>query len=306
MSRIHDALKRAEEEKNSHARLQEPQPARPAGAVCPEATATSPAAEPEPPAPRNEGSLYDLQPWSFESFAGRCRQPAWKPDPSTMLFFQKENHQYDTEVFRTLRSRLDRIRDSLPLRSLLVTSTLPAEGKSFVAANLAQVIAQQHGRRALLIDADLRQSRLHVPFGAPPTPGLSDYLLGQAQETEVIQRGPTNNLFFLPGGEEVTNPVELISNGRLRGLFDHMAAIFDWIIVDSPPMIPVSDASLLADLCDGVLLVVKAAATPFDLAQKARAEIGTKPVVGVVLNNVGPGASYGAAYYGYYGSKTEK
>ncbi len=303
MSRIHEALKRAEEEKIAQVRVEtaEPRPAsvpeieQPAARVHATETAVALA-----------GNGFALETLTFEGLAGRCQQPAWNPDTKTMLFFRKDNHQYDAEIFRTLRSRLYRARDNGSLRKLLVTSTLPGEGKSFIAANLAQVIAQQHGRRALLVDADLRAPRLHAVLGAPQTPGLAEFLRGEADEATAIQKGPHNDLFCLPSGNLPANPVELISNGRLTRLLDRMASIFDWVIVDSPPMVPVSDASLLANLCDGVLLVVKAAATPFDLAQKARAEFGDTPVVGVVLNGVRRGSGYGAEYYSYYGYPSEE
>ena len=302
MSRIHEALKRAEEEKSAQERVEtaeQPTAREPELGQAETASATETAVA-------LAGNGFARNALTFEGLASRCPQPAWKPDTKTMLFFRKENHQYDAEIFRTLRSRLYRIRDNGTLRTLLVTSALPGEGKSFIAANLAQVIAQQHGRRALLVDADLRAPRLHAVLGAPQTPGLTEYLRGEADEAAAIQKSPYNGLFCLPSGALPANPVELISNGRLNHLLDRMAAIFDWVIVDSPPMIPVSDASLLANLCDGVLLVVKAAATPFDLAQKVRAELGNTPVVGVVLNGVRRGSSYGAEYYSYYGYTSEK
>jgi Mrp family chromosome partitioning ATPase len=107
-------------------------------------------------------------------------------------------------------------------------------------------------------------------------------------------------LFFIPGGSLVTNPTELLANGRLKRLLDRVGTAFDWIILDSPPVVPVSDASILADVCDGVLLVLRAAATPVDMAQKAQLEFKNKPILGVVLNRVEPTASYGNYYYHGY------
>src|SRR5262249_10886012 len=150
------------------------------------------------------------------------------------------------------------------------TSSLPKEGKSFVASNLAQVIARQQGRKVLLIDADLRAPRLHQLLGTPIGPGLADYLSGQSDEFAVLQRGVMDNLFFIPSGRSVSSPAELVANGRLKSLLTRLEPLFDWIIIDSPPAVPVSDASLMADVCDGVLLVVRSHATAFDQAQKAR------------------------------------
>lgn len=314
MSRIHEALKRAEQERAAREQTEAP-PAQPAPElVLPPLTAPAnepgpapaPAKEPEPFAPSFPIQDYAAGPARFEDLLARCRQPEWNPDGNTMLFSKEENHQYKAEVFRTLRSRLYRIRDQMNLRTLLITSTLPAEGKSFIAANLGQAIAQQHGRRTLLIDADLRVPRLHTLFGAPQTPGLTEYLRGEVDEFSVIQRGPHDGFFLLPCGSVVANPVELIGNGKLKEMLDRLRTVFDWIILDSPPMTPVSDGSLLADMCDGALLVVKAAATPFDLAQKACAEFKNSPLVGVVLNGIDQSTGYNGYYYSYYGAQPEK
>jgi capsular exopolysaccharide synthesis family protein len=222
-----------------------------------------------------------------------------------MLFVNSHNHTQGTEEFRTLRSRLYQIRDRQPLRTLLIASVLPGEGKTFTTANLSQAIVRQHELRALVIDADLRRSQLHAYFGAPGTPGLSDYLSGESDEFSIIQRGPTDNLFFVPGGKLISNPAELLANGRMKILLSRLAPVFDWILLDSPPAVAVSDASLLADLCDGVVLVIEAAKTPFDAAQKAREEFRNKRLLGVILNRVEPGEGYQDYYYSYYRSRPE-
>ncbi len=177
---------------------------------------------------------------------------------------------------------------------------MAAEGKTFVTANLGRALARQAERRVLIIDGDLRSSRLHVPFGAPTTPGLSDYLCGEADELGVIQNGHENNLCFIPGGKRATNPSELLANGRLKTLLDRVGSAFDWIIFDSPPCLPVADANVLADFCDGVLLVVKAASTPLAVVQRACQELQGRNVAGVVLNSIDEDAL--ASYGTYYGS----
>ncbi|MCL6565055.1 MAG: CpsD/CapB family tyrosine-protein kinase [Acidobacteriia bacterium] len=289
MSRIHEALKRAEMERAAQqAQSETSVSARFESTAVPFERAT-PAAE----APATEPA-----PLTLETLLERCPQGEWHPDPKTMLFLQPHSHSAGTEEFRTLRARLYKVREKHPLKTLLITSALPAEGKSFVAANLAQVFVRQHERRVLLIDADLRWSRLHLSLGTNLYPGLSDYLRGDADLFSIVQRSPQGNLFFIPGGRSASNPNELLINGRLRELLQQMAPLFDWIVIDSPPAIPVSDAALLAGLADGVLLVVRAAQTPFDLAQKVRQEFRDKPLLGAVLNCVPPAASYGS-YYQY-------
>jgi capsular exopolysaccharide synthesis family protein len=240
--------------------------------------------------------------FTFDTLLARCSQHNWTPDTKTMLFFNAEEQGYGTEEFRTLRSRLYQMREKLALKKVLVTSALPKEGKSFVAANLAQVMVRQHGRRALLIDADLRGARLHHALGTSATPGLSEYLLGENDEFGVMQRGAMENLFFIPSGRSVSSPAELVANGRLKILLNRVEPLFDWIIIDSPPAVPVSDAGLLANYCDGVVMVVRSNATPSDIARKARQEFKDKHLIGVVLNGIEAGSQpYNQYYYGAYG-----
>jgi protein-tyrosine kinase len=279
MSRIHDALKRAEQERatsmggNVEPVLGQPdlQPVN-----MPERSQTQTAVMPAMP-----GSAF-----SYEALLARCPLSNWSPDSRTMLFFQEDENRRGAEEFRTLRSRLYQIREKLPLKRLMVTSALPKEGKSFVAANLAQVIVRQHGRRVLLIDADLRSPGMHRHLGASQTPGLSDYLLGECDELAIMQRGPMENLFFVPAGRQATGAPELLANGRLKLFLQRVEPMFDWIIMDTPPVIPVADSTLLANFCEGVLMVVRSNATPSDLARKAREEFQDKLLLGVVLNGI--------------------
>jgi capsular exopolysaccharide synthesis family protein len=130
---------------------------------------------------------------------------------------------------------------------------------------------------------------------------LTDYLLGDADEATVIQHGHEGNLCFIPGGKEVANPSELLLNGRLKTLLERVTPIFDWVILDSPPLLPVADASLLADHVDGVILVVRAASTPTGAAERACQELQGRNVIGVVLNAVEQSQAYGSYYYAGYG-----
>ena len=236
----------------------------------------------------------------FDELLKRCAKPVWNLDPDTMIFCNEQSWSAWAEQFRSLRSRLYQRRQTAPLRTLLITSTMPGEGKTFITANLGQAIARQHNRRALLMDVDLRASRLHVPLGAPSSPGLADFLCGEVDEYSIIQANTQNNLFFIPAGRRVSNPAELLSSMQLRALLDRLAPLFDWVILDAPPVLPVSDAGVLAGLCDGVLLVVRAGSTAFDQAQMACQELSGKNLLGVALNHVeeSVAAKYGA--YSYY------
>ena len=301
MSRIHEALKKAEQERAAaqgtyleHA----PAPVTPDFSHPNEASGASAAAVSVAPAMSSQFTL--------DALLARCAVGNWNPDPQTMLFFGGQDNAPGMEEFRTLRSRLYQLREKMPLKKLLVSSSVPREGKSFVAANLAQVLVKQHGRRVLLIDGDLRGAKLHLVLGTSETPGLSDYLMGERDEFSIIQRGPMDNLFFIPAGKHVSSPAELVANGRLKFLMNRVEPLFDWIVVDSPPAVTVSDASLLANFCDGVLLVVRSTVTPFDIARKARTEFGEKQLLGVVLNGVEAEPSSYSQYYYSYGNEESR
>lgn len=291
MSRIHEALKKAEQERGMS------QPVAPLAETT--ATMLEPAAE--PPAISAASSAFAAAAPTLgltaESLLSRTRETRWNPDAKTMLFFGDDPHAGGTEEFRTLRSRLYHLREKQSLSKILVTSALPKEGKSFTAANLAQVIVRQHGRRALLIDADLRNPQLHNLLGTDPGPGLSEYLRGETDEYSAIQRGPMENLFLMPAGRVGSNPAELLSNGRMKVLLGRLDPMFDWIIIDSPPAVPVSDAAILSKECDGILLVVRSNSTPIDAARRARSEFASRNVVGVVLNGITPDLSPYLQYY---------
>lgn len=300
MSRIHEALKKAEQERAAVQAVDRPMPAAdttqsPAGqSVSASAIGVEPISRTStlpPPA----GYLR------FDDLRTHCAHPHWHLDPNVNVFFNSSLSEHGAEQFRTLRSRLYQLRGAQTLRTLLVTSSIPGEGKTFVTSNLAQAIVRQPDRRVLIIDADLRCSRLHVPLGAPSSPGLTNYLRGEADEIAVIQHGQEGNLCFIAGGSEVTNPSELLSNGRMKLLLERVTPVFDWVILDSPPCLPVADASVLADLVDGVLMIVRAASTPSESAQRALQELRGRNVVGVVLNAVDEASAYGSYYYAGYG-----
>lgn len=228
--------------------------------------------------------------------AEHCSRHAWSPDENTVLLFDGLKSAFGTEELRTLRTQLEVIRKQQRIQSLLITSPMPLEGKTFTALNLSLAISCQVNRRLLLIDADMRVPQLHCRLGAPLTPGLSEYLSGNADELSIIQRGARNNFFFIPAGKPVANPSDLIGNGRLKLLLRRMAPAFDWIVLDSPPAVPVSDAQLLAEVCDGVLVIFRAGSTAFDLARRACAQFGEKQLLGVVLNRVKPASAYSTYY----------
>jgi capsular exopolysaccharide synthesis family protein len=303
MSRIHEALKKAAQERtergvgNSTEDLVEliGVESAPAPPSLKQTREQNSSLRPEVSAPLGE----------FDRLVAKCRKVEWHTEARYSVFADEKLNRAGAEKFRTLRSRLYQIAAARPLKRILLTSTLPEEGKTFVAMNLAQSIIRQTDRKVLLIDADLRASRLHIALGAPSGPGLSDYLRGDLDETGVIQVGQEGNLCFIPGGSQISNPSELLHSERMTALLGKLAPAFDWIIVDSPPAIAVHDASILADMCDGILFVVRSGSTDFEIAQKAAAEFQEKNLLGVVLNRVDKSETYGDYYYGYSKERSE-
>jgi protein-tyrosine kinase len=215
------------------------------------------------------------------------------------------------EQFRSLRSRMQEFRDLNKLKSLLVASGLPQEGKSFIAANLAISFARHKAGRVLLIDGDMRRATLHKLLGCEQGPGLTEYLAGGASIDEIMQRpipdDPAHpipsgllSLTFIPSGTEHDKAADLSGNHRFDQLIAAAAPHFDWIVVDSSPVNLVSDGVNLAHSCDAVLLVARGGVTKYEVAQRAIAELKASKVLGLVLNAVANPPIAGG-YYGYDG-----
>ncbi len=289
MSRIHEALRRAEQERGTV-----PDASRDSSVGVALANDMALAARP---------AQVPAGPFSFEEVTRRCRHLDWQPDLRALVAVNGRQAA-GMEELRTLRSRLYKIREQQELRSLLITSAMPAEGKTFVSANLAFALSSQKENRVLLLDADLRKPRAHVLLGAPPSPGLADYLNGSVDEYGIIQKASRENLFLIPGGNMAANPGDLITGSRMKSLMDRLTSVFDWVIVDSPPSVPVADAHVLSALCHGTLMVVMAGSTPLDLAQKAVQQFQDRNLLGAVLNRSERGTGYHSYYYQYgYGDK---
>jgi protein-tyrosine kinase len=214
------------------------------------------------------------------------------------------------EQFRSLRSRLFELRDINPLKTILVSSGVPQEGKSFISTNLALSLARHKNSKVLLIDGDMRRYTLHQILGCESNPGLADYLAGKVNAIDVMQRPEPSqtataggtpilpNLTFIAGGNGGDKAADLSGSPRFGELIRLAAPYFDWIIVDSSPVLPVSDAVNLARWCDGVLLVARGGVTKFPVAQRAQSELKASNILGFVLNAV-PETPEVGGYYGY-------
>jgi capsular exopolysaccharide synthesis family protein len=204
-----------------------------------------------------------------------------------------------SECFRTLRTNVLFSTAEEGLRSLVVTSTGPGEGKTLVATNLAVGLAQA-GMRVLLIDADMRKPRVHMVFDKPRQPGLSNVLVGTAKFSETVHATTVPGLWMVPAGAYPPNPSELLSSKRFADLVASLGAHFDWAIIDTPPIMAVTDSSIVAHLTTGVVFVVGAEMTSRYAAQRAVEQLsrGRAKFLGAVLNRVD--LQHNAYYYAEY------
>src|ERR1700733_530094 len=193
-----------------------------------------------------------------------------------------------SEEFRTLRTRLEQLQATRVIQTVLVASPSPGDGKSFTARNLALAEAQLADNPTLLCDFDLRSPILHSVFRIDRSPGISDYLLGKADLHEAMRRIGNSDLFVMPAGQAVINPLELLHLKEVRRLMDRLRNAFRWILLDSPPLLAASDANLLAGLADGALLVARIGFTTQDSMSRAIGSLGQDSILGLVANGTSP------------------
>jgi protein-tyrosine kinase len=317
MSKIYEALRQAEldrakntanqsEGSTTQAVLDAPRPAVSTrghialATVAPVSRATADFAAPPP-----EEAVGDLLPIELSD----VKTYTWTPSVHQLPALDERGSS--VEQFRSLRSRMYEFRDLNTLKSILVSSGLPQEGKSFVAANLAISLARHKAGRVLLIDGDMRRASLHKLLGTTLGPGLTEFLAGKASLIDVMQRPKPGDaghplplglasLTFIPGGTDADKAGDLSGNRRFDGLVAAAAPHFDWIVVDSSPVNLVSDGVNLARACDACLLIARGGVTKYEVAQRAIAELKASKVIGFVLNAVASPPAAGG-YYGYDG-----
>lgn len=202
------------------------------------------------------------------------------------------------EQYRTLRTQLFHAAERQPIQVIILTSAVAAEGKTSTALNLALAIAQSREKRVLIIDGDLRHSTVASYLGLRARPGLEAVLNGQGEWLERIFCLDEPELCVLPVNPEVANPTELLSSERLPELLHQLREQFDFIIVDSPPLVPFADARLLANHADAVIVVVRAELATYETVTKAIGLLPAERILGVVLNGVPQLEETG--YYDYY------
>lgn len=210
------------------------------------------------------------------------------------------------ESFRTLRTNIMFSQTVTSMRTLVVTSASPAEGKTTTASNLAVSFAQQ-GMRVLLVDCDLRRSRIHRVFGLVKEPGFTDLVLGYSDEENVTHPTPIPGLYVMASGKLPPNPAELLGSDECSRTFAKLTEGYDLILIDTPPLLAASDAAILATFANGVVLVLRAGATENAAAQQSVQQLNSvgARIVGAVLNDPDAQVPKYGAYYHYEYSTTE-
>ena len=184
--------------------------------------------------------------------------------------------------YRRLAASLHDLQVRGPLKILMVSSTLAQEGKTLTAANLALTFSESYQRRTLVIDADLRNPRIHELFGTPKSPGLGELLADASTRLTLFQISA--RLSVLPAGHAAGAPLAQLTSSRFHEVIRQTASHFDWVLIDTPPISLLPDAQHVAAVSDGTLLVIGAGSTPYKDIQRAIASIGAERIVGTLLN----------------------
>jgi capsular exopolysaccharide synthesis family protein len=211
---------------------------------------------------------------------------------------------FEAEQYRALRHRLERRRETVPLQALAITSASVGDGKTTTAINLAGALAQARDGRVLLVDADVRRPAIaaQVGLGEVRPPGLVDAVLDPGRGIEdLVHPLPGLNLTVLAAGRLPDAPYEVLKSRRLGELLEQARRLYEFVIVDTPPVVPVPDSRLIARWVDGLLLVVSAHRTPRKLLEEALNQIDPARLVGLVFNGDDRPFSGYSGYYGAYG-----
>lgn len=219
------------------------------------------------------------------------------PEDSRLVSFSDPKSPA-AEAFRLLGVRIRHLRRERPLGKLLITSTLPQEGKSMVAANLACSLAGEAGRRVLLLDGDLRRPAAERTLGVTVKSGLSEYLQNTCDLKDCIYRVEKPEFWLLPAGEIPDHPLELLQSSAMPPLMETIESMFDWVIIDAPPFLPLADASIWERFADGVLLVARRGITRRRKLEKGLDAIDDSKIVCALINS--SSAETSSDYHYYY------
>jgi len=267
------------------------------GGAPPEGVPAGPPAAPEsaampPPA--------QAPPPSAEPPAGKPQPDSARIEPDLVSLATPEGPE--AELFKLLRTRILFPPSGRPARTILVTSAVAEEGKSFVASNLAVNIAKNVDEHVLLVDCDLRKPSIHAKFGFNGVKGLSEYLSGGVELHSLLLKAGVEKLTLLTSGAPPSNPSELITSAKMAALIEELKARYDdrYIIIDSPPPMMAPETSAIAKWVDGILVVVKYG-TPIDLVEELVSQLDRDKIIGVVINKISQREFRSYSYKKYYG-----
>jgi protein-tyrosine kinase len=309
MSRVHDALRKASQEGYEPRRPGRAERAAGRAEVFRSEAPPPPSADlPAPPLAAEISAFAQPEAENLEDIIANAREIPFKPVKDALIIHPLQPREAPAEEFRTLRTRLDHLQKVQPLHTLVVTSASPAEGKSFTAMNLAITQSQLAQKRVLLADFDFRRPSVHSTLQIPCYPGITDYLTGRAGLSDILCRVAGTNLFVLPAGESVPNPLELLNLRECKSLIEELRNHFDWVVLDSPPLLFAADGNLLATMCDGTILVVRIGSTTYDSVARAMQSLCENNVLGVVVNGARRGELYSkyTYYHDYYYTRDGK
>jgi len=301
MSRVYDALRKAAQE-DSH------KPPAGVPVVRPLSTGLDPILPGATFAPAVATALLDdTEIERLEDVIGSAREIQFHPHEDMLLVNPRQPREAPAEEFRSLRTRLNHLQTTQPLRTLVVASASPAEGKSFTAVNLAITQAQLAGKRIMLADFDFRRPSIDKALQVPCAPGITDYLLGKASIRDIVLKVEDLNLYVLTAGSAVPNPLELLNLKECKSLIEGLREHFDWLIIDSPPLLFAADGNLLATMCDATILVVRIGSTTVDSVSRALQSLCENNVLGIVVNGARAGELYSkyTHYHDYYAPPAE-
>ncbi|HHV76820.1 MAG TPA: CpsD/CapB family tyrosine-protein kinase [Syntrophothermus lipocalidus] len=229
----------------------------------------------------------------------RRRKKRRQPNTERELVTISDARSPMAEAFRTIRTNIHYASVDRELKTLLVTSPQPTEGKSTTASNLAVVMAQA-GQKTLLVDCDFRRPTVHRIFNLPNTQGLTNLIAEDAPLEGMVTNSVVDNLYVLTCGPIPPNPAEMLASAKMQKFLETVAADYDKVIIDSPPTGAVTDALILSSMVDGVILVVKSGETVIQAAKDAKEKLtnANAHILGVIINGIKE--SEGGYYYYYY------
>lgn len=208
-----------------------------------------------------------------------------KPESESKLVSVAQRESAAAEAFRLLAVRLNDYKQGRPIKRLLVTSSIPQEGKSLVSANLACALSKSDHPRTLLLEGDLRRPTLSPLFEAPTGNGIAEFLEGKCALEDCIYFIESAGVWLLPAGRSTINPQELMKSERLESLVAEASAWFDWVVIDSPPVLPLADTSIWMRIADGILLTARQGTTERKALKSCVEALDQDKIIGAILNS---------------------